>query len=192
MRDLTLFCLILFLSVSCNMDKGNTQNSQSKTGIVLLANNGFNDTSGSGSSANVHNTTSLTHDNVNSGEFLCYFYDSIYFKHDPGKDSSYQPQLAITLANLQPQMFSVTINFTLVNLNGTDKALLACAKNNDNGKYDTSWIPIDSTTRSVKVDSLIPGNSHIYYLNVFGLFKNTNLWFTASEIKVDYIDSRGK
>jgi hypothetical protein len=183
-------CFIVLLSVSCVMDKTDPRLDSPKHSIVLLANNGFNDTSGSGSFANVSHTSSLTHSNVNAGEFHCYFLDSIYYHRNP--DSAYNPQLSIVFANLRQEMFTATIYFTSVNLTGKDSAILVCAKNDDNGKRDTSRIFIDSTSRFIKLDSLTPSSTHIYYLNVFGLFKNTNLWFEASKIEVDYLDSIAK
>ena len=186
MKYLLFFFFIVLLSVSCVMDKTDPKLDSPKHNIVLLANNGFNDTSGSGSFANVSHTSSLTHSNVNAGEFHCYFIDSIYYHRNP--DLAYNPQLSIVFANLRQKMFSATIYFTSVNLTGKDSALLVCANNDDNGKRDTSRIFIDSTTRFIKFDSLMPSSTGIYYLNIFGLFKNTNLWFEASKIEFDYKD----
>ncbi len=190
MRDLSLYCTIILVSIACNTDKGNTQNIQSKSGYTLEANRGLTD-SAAMSFVDVYNTASFIHGDP-KGYFLCYFHDSAYHQHYTMNDSGYFPQLSLHLNNIQSRMFSVTINFVQVNLNKNDNGKIFFVRSNYNEKPDTPYKLIDVNTRQVTIDSLIPSLSHSYILNVFGLFTNPNMWFTVSDININYQDSLTK
>ncbi len=183
MRQLLFICLIILPIVSCSPDNGKTGNTQFKTGYALFADNGFKDSLNS-SFANIYNASYLIHGDT--GYVLCYFHDSIYFNHAPGKDSVHFPQLSMHLNKLQLQPFSVTINFFKVDFEGTGPGRFLFARNSLNEKPDTPSISFNEEDSAVTIHSLKADSSGYYYLNVFGICRDSLISFKVKSIEISY------
>jgi hypothetical protein len=183
MRLSLFFSMTVLFIVSCNNDKGKTGINRSNTGYTLFADNGFKDSLNS-SFANIYNASYLIHGDT--GYVLCYFHDSIYFNHAPGKDSVHFPQLSMHLNKLQLQPFSVTINFFKVDFEGTGPGRFLFARNNLNENPDTPSISFNEEDSAVTIHSLKADSSGYYYLNVFGICRDSLISFKVKSIEISY------